>query len=61
MRMNEDQTAQRRLMDEEAAFWRHVRFGELPPRVRPEELVELNEADTRLEVSLQPDDPRWVQ
>jgi hypothetical protein len=26
--------------DDEMAFFRHVRFGELPPRVRPEELVE---------------------
>ncbi|HTF10340.1 MAG TPA: hypothetical protein VK659_19405 [Asanoa sp.] len=31
--------------DEEAAFLRHVRFGELPPRVLPEELVELHEID----------------
>ncbi|MEV4619275.1 hypothetical protein AB0J74_11285 [Asanoa sp. NPDC049573] len=33
--------------DEEAAFLRHVRFGELPPRVRPEEFVELQETDPR--------------
>ncbi|GIF46044.1 hypothetical protein DFJ67_6308 [Asanoa ferruginea] len=31
--------------DEEAAFLRHVRFGELPPRVLPEDLVELHETD----------------
>jgi hypothetical protein len=33
--------------DEEAAFLRHARFGELPPRVLPEELVELHETDPR--------------
>jgi hypothetical protein len=32
--------------DEEAAFLRHVRFGELPPRVLPEDLVELHETDS---------------
>ena len=31
--------------DEEAAFLRHARFGELPPRVRPDELVELKETE----------------
>jgi hypothetical protein len=33
--------------DEEIAFLRHVRFGELPPRVRPDEQVELVETDPR--------------
>ncbi|MEV0716812.1 hypothetical protein [Asanoa sp. NPDC050611] len=33
--------------DEEAAFLRHARFGELPPRVLPDELVELHETDPR--------------
>ncbi|MDO3706075.1 hypothetical protein Q3W71_30835 [Micromonospora sp. C28SCA-DRY-2] len=33
--------------DEEYAFLRHVRFGELPPAVRPEERVELTETDPR--------------
>ncbi|MCP2256446.1 hypothetical protein LX15_000129 [Streptoalloteichus tenebrarius] len=28
-----------RLTDEEAAFWRFVRFGELPPRVLPDDMV----------------------
>lgn len=32
--------------DEEYAFLRHVRFGELPPAVRPEERVELTETET---------------
>jgi len=33
--------------DEEYAFLRHVRFGELPPGVRPEDRVELTETDAR--------------
>jgi hypothetical protein len=36
-----------RFTDDELAFLRHARFGELPPRVRPEELVELVETDPR--------------
>ncbi|WBB68660.1 hypothetical protein [Micromonospora sp. WMMD812] len=31
--------------DDEYAFLRHVRFGELPPAVRPEERVALTETD----------------
>ncbi|MEV1333991.1 hypothetical protein AB0J20_30960 [Micromonospora costi] len=34
-----------RFTDDEYAFLRHVRFGELPPAVRPEERVELTETD----------------
>ncbi|WBB76459.1 hypothetical protein O7602_13385 [Micromonospora sp. WMMD1128] len=33
--------------DEEYAFLRHVRFGELPPRVRPEERAASTETDSR--------------
>jgi hypothetical protein len=33
--------------DEEAAFLRLARFGELPPRVRPDERVELRETEPR--------------
>jgi hypothetical protein len=33
--------------DAEYAFLRHVRFGELPPAVRPEERVELTETEAR--------------
>ncbi|SCL32441.1 hypothetical protein GA0070624_4477 [Micromonospora rhizosphaerae] len=33
--------------DEEYAFLRHVRFGELPPPVRPEERVALTETEPR--------------
>jgi hypothetical protein len=32
--------------DEEYAFLRHVRFGELPPAVRPEERIESTESET---------------
>jgi hypothetical protein len=46
--------------DEEAAFWRHVRFGQLPPRVRPDEYVELRETE---EPPIRPvnhfDDSNW--
>ncbi|MEO3778018.1 hypothetical protein ABGB16_14460 [Micromonospora sp. B11E3] len=33
--------------DAEFAFLRHVRFGELPARVRPDETVELVETEPR--------------
>ncbi|MFF5175729.1 hypothetical protein ACFY3U_24310 [Micromonospora sp. NPDC000089] len=33
--------------DEEYAFLRHVRFGELPPPVRPEDRTELTETEPR--------------
>jgi len=36
--------------DEEAEFWRHVRFGELPERVLPEDRVELTETDARRDI-----------
>ncbi|MEV6930034.1 hypothetical protein AB0M46_36890 [Dactylosporangium sp. NPDC051485] len=32
--------------DDELAFLRHARFGELPKRVRPEDRVELEETET---------------
>ncbi|GAA2370793.1 hypothetical protein [Dactylosporangium salmoneum] len=34
-----------RFTDDELAFLRHARFGELPNRVRPEERVELEEIE----------------
>jgi hypothetical protein len=39
--------------DEDLAFLRHVRFGELPERVKPEEYVELTETDPPRELSAQ--------
>jgi hypothetical protein len=38
--------------DEELAFLRHVRFGELPPRVKPEDYVELQETDPPQDMSI---------
>lgn len=37
--------------DEELAFLRHVRFGELPARVLPDELVTLVETDPQRDFS----------
>ncbi|GAA3268037.1 hypothetical protein Dvina_42485 [Dactylosporangium vinaceum] len=31
--------------DDELAFLRHARFGELPERVRPEDMVEVEDTD----------------
>jgi hypothetical protein len=43
-----------RFTDEEYAFLRHIRFGELPARVAPEDLVEAVETDPRHEEPEQP-------
>jgi hypothetical protein len=48
--------------DAELAFLRHVRFGELPARVRPDDLVPMRETDPKRDL---PDDlfidpPRYV-
>jgi hypothetical protein len=43
--MTEDDASVVRFSDEDAAFLRHVRFGELPPRARPEDWVEETETD----------------
>jgi hypothetical protein len=45
--MHEDHDVNARFTDEEVAFLRHARFGELPPRIRPEERTELVETDAR--------------
>jgi hypothetical protein len=39
--------------DDELAFLRHARFGELPERVKPEEYVEVVETDPPHEISVQ--------
>ncbi len=39
--------------DEELAFLRHARFGELPARVPPEDLIETQETELRRDL---PDD-----
>lgn len=43
----EDGSGEIRFSDPELAFLRHARFGELPPRVRPADTVELVETDPR--------------
>jgi hypothetical protein len=43
--MTDDHEAPILFSDEEAAFLRHVRFGELPGRVLPEDRVELTETE----------------
>jgi hypothetical protein len=48
--MTEDQEPTIRFTDEESAFLRHVRFGELPPRVLPSEWVELVETESRRDI-----------
>jgi hypothetical protein len=45
--MLDDQEAPAEFTDDELAFLRHVRFGELPPRVVPEAMVELTETEER--------------
>lgn len=56
--MSEADRPAERFTDEEAAFLRHARFGELPPRVRPEDMVEIVESDARPDVPRQEVDPR---
>jgi hypothetical protein len=37
--------ADERFTDTELNFLRHARFGEMPPRIRPEDRVELEETE----------------
>ncbi|WP_433381493.1 hypothetical protein ACQPZX_17200 [Actinoplanes sp. CA-142083] len=39
--------AEQPLTEAESAFLRHAEFGELPPRVKPDEYVVLVESDSR--------------
>jgi hypothetical protein len=43
--MDDDREHTERFTDEELEFLRHVRFGELPPRVAPADTVETSETD----------------
>ncbi|GAB2954182.1 hypothetical protein GCM10027280_48200 [Micromonospora polyrhachis] len=45
--MTEDREPRERFTDEELAFLRYARFGELPDRVCPEDRVELTETEPR--------------
>ena len=56
--MTDDSRFTERFTDEEAAFLRHVRFGELPGRVPPAERVETVETDSPTDVPQQFFDPR---
>ncbi|WP_144119505.1 hypothetical protein [Catellatospora sichuanensis] len=54
--MTESLYSGERFTDEESAFLRHVRFGELPVRPAPEDLV----AETESETDPRPDTPPTV-
>ncbi|MGN9910102.1 hypothetical protein ACTMTJ_21365 [Phytohabitans sp. LJ34] len=56
--MSEDHDRAEPFTDDELAFLRHVRFGSLPARVRPEDLVETEEADRSREEPQEPMVPR---
>jgi len=45
--VTDDHAHTERFSDEELAFLRHVRFGELPQRIPPQERVELTETEPR--------------
>lgn len=50
-----------RFTDEELAFLRYARFGELPARVRPEDLVEVVDADRPAQLPPEPIvRPEWI-
>jgi hypothetical protein len=44
---HDDGSGEIRFTDPDLAFLRHARFGELPARVRPVDMVELVETDPR--------------
>ena len=52
--MGEDRGHTDRLTDEEFEIQRHVRFGKLPPRVAPADVVETTETDPPHEEPEQP-------
>lgn len=52
--------AEQPFTDDEYAFLRQVRFGELPPAVRPDERVALTETDPGRDRPEKAEDPvRW--
>lgn len=56
--MTDDQETPERFTDSETAFLRHVRFGELPPRPSPQELVALTETDDKRDLPEAIGDPQ---
>jgi hypothetical protein len=55
--MTGDHADRERFSDEEWAFLRHVRFGELPRQIPPEERVELTETEPRRDL---PEPEPWT-
>ena len=51
---DDDQTQAEQFTDEELAFLRFARFGELPARVMPAEMVETVDAEAEREEPQQP-------
>jgi hypothetical protein len=56
--MTEDHGNGERFSEEEFAFLRHVRFGELPGRVSPQDRVELTETEPRRDLP-EPEPAPW--
>src|SRR5256885_5193592 len=54
--MTDHDTDREQFSDEEMAFLRYVRFGELPRKILPEERVELTETEPRRD---RPDPEPW--
>ena len=52
--MSEEREHAEPFTDEELAYLRHVRFGHLPARIQPEDLVETEETDPTHEEPAQP-------
>jgi hypothetical protein len=55
--MSDHRTDREPLSDEEIAVLRHLQFGELPRRVRPEDRVELTETEPRRDL---PEPEPWT-
>jgi hypothetical protein len=56
--VGEDRESAEVFTEEELSFLRHARFGQLPARVLPEEMVESVESDFRADVPEQAFDVR---
>jgi hypothetical protein len=57
--MADERESTERFTDEDLAFLRHVRFGELPTRVRPDEMVQLIETEPSRDVPDLTTDPHY--
>jgi hypothetical protein len=56
----DDEVPREHFSDEEMAFPRYARFGQLPPRIPPEERVEMVETEMRRDIpdQITPDEAR---